>query len=531
MLSFIFLCASAALCEPAAAMDCGAATRIAADVQAAQSVSSANVADFGRDAFGWLELDLPEGDYVVRLGEKLDAVGRVDMRPGGSIRAAQVKFRSNGAGFRRVPLVADKRNTRGRNGRTRAIALPEEFGVVMPFRYAEILPDGGGGGGSSGGDLRDEGVRRFVLHWPIDMEASAFHCSDERLVRVYDFCKYSIWATSFAGLYVDGDRERIPYEADAYINQLGHYAIDADFEMARNTFEFMMDHPTWPTEWAQHMVMMAWADWMYSGSTNLVAKYYTRLKDEKLLLNLARTDGLIVSFPEHSRDDQGDIVDWPVCERDGFVFMPVNAVVNAFHYRNLVQMREIAAALDRRDDADFFAARASLVRDSFNRALFCKETGLYVDGEGARHSSLHANAAALACGLAPKENIDRIADFLVSKGMACSVYFSQYLLEALFEADRGAAAIDLMVADSDRSWLGMLSQGSTITMEAWSLDAKPNQDWNHAWGTPPLNIITRYVLGVRPTSPGFATYEVKPLPGPLNVSGTVPTPRGPVKVR
>ena len=39
-------------------------------------------ADFGKDAFGWLEIDIPKGKYVVRAGEKLDENGRIDMSPG-----------------------------------------------------------------------------------------------------------------------------------------------------------------------------------------------------------------------------------------------------------------------------------------------------------------------------------------------------------------------------------------------------------------------------------------------------------------
>lgn len=66
--------------------------------------------------------------------------------------------------------------------------------------------------------------------------------------------------------------------------------------------------------------------------------------------------------------------------------------------------------------------------------------------------------------------------------------------------------------------------------EAWSLAAKPNQDWNHAWGTAPLNVIARHVLGVRPTSPGFRTYAVEPHCGSLEVAGVVPTVRGPIAV-
>ena len=517
----ISLCVLSVAC--AAGTDGGVAASLQIPERVSRTACGSTLVDFGRAAFGWLEIYASAGDYVVRVGEKLGADGRVDMEPGGTIRFAEVCGRSAGKGFERVPFVADPRNTKGRNGKTHAYPIPEKFGVVMPFRYVEVV--------SAPGEAGAKGLRRNVLHWTMDMSASSFRCDDERLNRVYEFCKYSIWATSFAGVYVDGDRERIPYEADAYINQLGHYAVEADFEMGRRTFDFLMEHPTWPTEWAQHMVMMAWADWMYSGSTNLVAKYYERLRDEKLLLNLAREDGLLVSFPEQGRSSQCDIVDWPVCERDGFVFKPVNAVVNAFHFRNLNEMRDIADALGRKGDAAFFAARAKKVRGSFERAFYRETTGLYADGEGTDHSSLHANAAALAFGLVRAERRDRIADFLVSKGMACSVYFAQYLLEALFEAGRDEDAITLMVSDSDRSWLGMMAQGSTVTMEAWNLKAKPNLDWNHAWGTPPLNIINRYVLGVRPTSPGFKTYTCEPRCGKLHVSGVVPTVRGPIRCK
>ena len=52
--------------------------------------------DFGRAAFGWAELDLPAGEYTVRLGEKLGTDGMIDMRPGGAIRAAEVAFVSCG---------------------------------------------------------------------------------------------------------------------------------------------------------------------------------------------------------------------------------------------------------------------------------------------------------------------------------------------------------------------------------------------------------------------------------------------------
>ena len=40
--------------------------------------------------------------------------------------------------------------------------------------------------------------------------------------------------------------------------------------------------------------------------------------------------------------------------------------------------------------------------------------------------------------------------------MACSVYGSQYLLEALYKAGEADYALQLMTSDSKRSWLNMI---------------------------------------------------------------------------
>ena len=298
--------------------------------------------DFGREAFGFLELLPPsgaEGGYDVRLGELLKG-GSVNMKPGATIRAARVKGKiAAGGGVHRVPLVPDRRNTTGgREGG--AVQIPPEHGVIMPFRYAEFA--------AAPFAVTKGSVRMVAVNYPMDMTASSFECDDQDLVKIYDFCKHSILATSFAGLYVDGDRERIPYEMDAYLNQLCEYAVHADYSLARASHEYLMAHPTWPTEWRQYSIRMAWADWMWSGDARSIAKFYDQLKGEKLLASHARADGLLVTGGErmkHSLTNAcglADIVDWPPCERDGFVFRDVNAVVNAFHYRNLLEMADIA---------------------------------------------------------------------------------------------------------------------------------------------------------------------------------------------
>ena len=489
--------------------------------------------DFGKMAFGFLELVPPagaRGPYEVRLGELLKPDGSVNMKPGATIRAARVTGVIESDGVVRVPLVADKRNTTGgREGG--AILIPPEHGVIMPFRYVEVM--------QAPFTVTPETVRMVAVNYPIDLSESSFSCSDERLNRIYDLCKHTILVSSFAGIYVDGDRERIPYEADAYINQLSDYAVHSDYSLARASHAYLMKHPTWPTEWKQHSIFMAWADWMWSGDTSALAEFYEPLCKDKLSEKYRRaSDGLLATGGERPRgklvnaNGAADIVDWPLGERDGFVFKEVNAVVNAFYYRNLLQIAEFALALHKPDDAGVYGHRARDVRKAYNAAFFDAKRGVYRDGIGTDHASLHANAAALAFGLVHGKDAKRVAQYCISKGMACSVYFAQYLLEGLFHAGEADAAIALMTASGDRGWLGMMEQGATTTMEAWAVKYKPNLDLCHAWGTPPLNVISRYILGVTPLEPGFAKIRVRPQVGSLaRVEGKVPTAKGPVSVR
>ena len=68
-------------------------------------------------------------------------------------------------------------------------------------------------------------------------------------------------------------------------------------------------------------------------------------------------------------------------------------------------------------------------------------------------------------------------------------------------------------------------------MEAWDPKYKPNQDWNHAWGAAPGNLIPRKLMGIEPLEPGFRKIRIKPQPGSLESAEIKhPTIRGDVAV-
>ena len=480
------------------------------------------IVDFGRVAFANVRLLPPEsaaGEITVHFGEAF-ANGRVNRNPPGTVRYNHAKARLDGETPVLVAPPADSRNTEYLSDKhPPAILTHPEWGVVIPFRWLEIE-------GWQGELLPEQVIRQSAFARDWDDSASAFESSDAMLNQIWELSRYSIKATTFAGVYVDGDRERIPYEADAYLNQLSHYATDNDLQMARDTFDHLMQHGTWPTEWASHMVFMAYADWMQTGDLQWLAPRYEALKS-KLLLERLGKDGLITSSRQQIR--RADIVDWPRKERDGYVFTGVNTVVNAFYLRAMKQMIELAHAVGNRADVESFGDMVGASHKAFQQSLFMTKPGLYRDGVGTNHSSLHANLFPLAFGLVPAENRHHIVEWLVKRGMQCSVYAAQYLLEGLFEYGAGGEALELMTAPGDRSWRHMVESGATITWEAWDMKYKPNQDWNHAWGAAPANLLPRFVLGAQPLKPGWEAARIRPTPGKLEYAkGKIPTPRGPV---
>jgi hypothetical protein len=194
-------------------------------------------------------------------------------------------------------------------------------------------------------------------------------------------------------------------------------------------------------------------------------------------------------------------------------------------------MSRLAEALGKKQEAAKYSEQERAALATFQEKLFDPARRLYRDGVGTDHAALHANLFPLAFGLAPADKRPKMAQWLAGRGMAGSPYAAQYLLEALFENGEDAAALALITAPGDRSWRHMVESGATITWEAWDLKYKPNQDWNHAWGAAPANLLPRFVLGAQPLTPGWGRALIQPHPGTLtSVEGRMPTPRGELSV-
>ena len=167
-----------------------------------------------------------------------------------------------------------------------------------------------------------------------------------------------------------------------------------------------------------------------------------------------------------------------------------------------------------------------------------------------------SGAALLA--LAGMRDAKETADAVLLPGgpSGVSTFYGFYVLNALGEAGRHAAALELIRT----YWGGMLDLGATTFWEdfdlAWTDNAaridelvpEGKKDIHgdcgaycyegfrhslcHGWASGPTAWLSRHVLGVSPAAPGFTKARIAPALGDLAwAEGTYPTPRGPIHVR
>ncbi len=494
--------------------------------------------DFGKAAFGTTKLKLfaEEENKIIKLyfGESTKN-GLIDKNPKGNVVSELVKIKLK-PGWNEYEVKIPSHQY---NRPERKIYMPEYINEVLPFRYLEIE-------NYNFNLIEKSKIEQIVVNYKFNDHVTDFRSDNKLLNDLWLLSKHSVKATSFMGIYIDGNRERFPREGDSYVNQKTHYAVERGYSIARYTHEFQILYSSHWTDYILQVLMIAWEDYMHTGDVSSLYNFYDDLK-EKTLYRLARQDGLIstrtglvtqeilnavhLNETEYSRQKKEnptfrDLVDWPQKnlnakkeswqygikgETDDFDFRNINTVINSYHYQSLVIMSKISKVLGYFDDYYFFKNRSSKVKNSINKKLFNSASGLYIDGEGSNHSSLHANFLPLKFGIIKKNKIKKVIDFIKKKGMRCSPYSAQHLLDALFKNEEAEYGLKLLTSTGDRSWAHWIYDlGTTITLEAWDFKYKPNMDWNHAWGSAPGNIITNHLMGIQPIKAGFELVRIKP---------------------
>ncbi len=169
-------------------------------------------------------------------------------------------------------------------------------------------------------------------------------------------------------------------------------------------------------------------------------------------------------------------------------------------------------------------ARAAALAARLIDRFWDEERGLFADDLQHQHYSEHAQCLAILSGLLDAARQRRVAEGLLGDAdlTRTTIYFSHYLFETYAALGRIDALFERM-----ELWFELPTLGFTTTPE----QPEPSRSDCHAWGAHPLYHYFASVLGIRPTSPGFAIVAIHPQLGSLTYArGTLMHPRGEIAV-
>ena len=175
-----------------------------------------------------------------------------------------------------------------------------------------------------------------------------------------------------------------------------------------------------------------------------------------------------------------------------------------------------------KERAAFFETRAEFLRQMILDYYWDEEKGALIDSftSGRRNVTRHANIFAVLFDFADeeqREQIRRNVFYNENVPQITTPYFKFFELDALGKL----GDLDAIWETLHSYWGGMIERGAVTFWELFDPAQKGREQYGmygdpfgkslcHAWGASPIYLLGKYFLGVRPTSPGYETYEVKP---------------------
>lgn len=193
-----------------------------------------------------------------------------------------------------------------------------------------------------------------------------------------------------------------------------------------------------------------------------------------------------------------------------------------WYYLALKAEKEFALQLGKQADAEHIAQMMTRMEANFNRYFW---NGDHYRSADYKNKDIDDRAQALAvlCGFAKKDKYPALLNVFKTSRNA-SPFMELYVQLALFQMGEGEFALQR----ARELYAKMLSYKDMTTLfEYWT----PTASTNHGWSSGMTTILAQEVCGIKPTSPGFKTFEVCPnLSGLTEVSTSVETRYGFIRV-
>jgi alpha-L-rhamnosidase len=454
------------------------------------------------------------GAWLVDFGRCIDGWPKITMRanhPGDAVRVEY--FQMTGE---RNPAGWDEYICRGGSETWDA-----DFGRHTTFQVIKIT--------GYAGKLKASDVRGMWAYCDADV-AGRFRCSSDLLNDIYKMCERSARQNIQQGIIsVDANREQSPWTADSWLvgnvllyNHRDTMMIDKilrDFageQLTNGDFYACSPSPMFRIpEWSMYWPMLLWQQYLFSGDEALLHEMTPHLTPfmEWLKSYQSPTNQLI--NPPGWR-----ISDWASTNK-----MPsggYNVATACQYYDNLRIASGIFSVLGQTNESDDYLRQAEVVKKSINANLF--DGDHYLVRTDSNEIWAVASAWPLRFNIEPAADKSKILAAIEKAGWPqIGGYGGDAFYSGLLNAGGGAFVVrDLdryrpMLESNQANWEGFITNRGEV---------------NHAWTAYPGYIFQKYILGIQPTSGGFATFDVRPETGGLTFAeGAVPTVKGLITTR
>ncbi len=382
---------------------------------------------------------------------------------------------------------------------------------------------------------------------PIPDKAS-FHCNDALINKVWEVAAYTLHLNAREAFFDGIKRDRWVWSGDAYQSYFVNYYLMGDRDIVRRTqrilrgAEPMTTHINTISDYTFYWIISMWEYYYHTGDLPFIKEMYgSMLSVMKFVRERLDADGLYQKL-------KGDwvFIDWyEYFDKDAGPLSAEHMLLcHAYQC-----MANCAGLLDDTKRETEYAGLAAEVKRKINDRFWDEEKGAFVDSDitGNRNVTRHANIFALLFDLTTQERKQSIVVNVIKNTDIPPIttpYFEFFELDAMCRIGEFSYMTDML----HNYWGGMLDMGATTFWEEYfpqksylenlALDNQDirtepyNKSLCHAWGASPIYLLGKYALGVRPTSPAYATYEVCPkLMCFREFEGEVPTPHGIVSVK
>ena len=408
---------------------------------------------------------------------------------------------------------------------------------VMPlskaFRYARVVKD-----------PSIQVAEVSMLHEFADLkERGGFTCSDPEINRIYEVAKYTLHLNS-REFFIDGiKRDRWVWSGDAYQSYLMNYYLYFDNPTVSRTIlalrgkDPVTGHVNTIMDYTFYWFLSIYDYYQYSGDKTFINQFYPRMQSlMDYCLGRRNKDGFMEGLP-------GDwvFVDWA----DKLSKKGALSFEQLLFCRSLETMAICAKLVNDNVAAAKYEQEAAQLKTKLMATYWnpSKQAMVHslINGSQSENVTRYTNMFAIFFDYFNQDQKAAVKQSVLLNDKIQKIttpYMRFYELEALCAMGEQK----FVTKEIKDYWGGMLALGATSFWEEYNPTKKGAEHYAmygrefgkslcHAWGASPIYLLGKYYLGVKPTSPGYATYAIDPALGGLEwMQGKVPTPNGEVEL-